>query len=216
MSETATELENVAKLANKVEEMAKAIGTINKDGRNTHSNYTFVSHEAVTAKIAELLTTHKLGIRPSCTAYEEKEYATNSGKAGVRTVVTMQFKITDLDSGYTETEQFFGAENDTGGKSMQQAITQATKYFYFKLFKIPFGDDGDAKTTDSGKTYDKSKPHWNGYNQFDSEWVEDDKEKVLARLKSGKTADKIISELEETYQVTRQKREAIKLLATQR
>lgn len=165
------ETENVKKLASKIEHMAKSIDPMQKDGRNTHSNYGFVSHEAVTKEIGGRLLENKISIRPSCVSYEEREY-NSKDKVGVRTVVLMEFKITDLETGYTEVERFFGAENDLGGKSMQQAITQATKYFYFKLFKIPFGDDGDAKTVASGetsRTYVSSADDKPWYNGFDAE-----------------------------------------------
>ena len=206
---------DVAKLAHKVEEMACAIGTLQKDGTNKHSNYDFVSHEAVTKRIAELLPAHSLSIRPSCDRYEEKEYLTDKGKPGVRTIVTMLFKITDLDTGYTETEQFFGAENDTGGKSMQQAITQATKYFYFKLFKIPFGDDGDKKISNQGQTYDNSKPYWNDYDTRTKEWKEETRVALLVMKKEGKTYEQILAQVQEKYQVPKQKQDALKLLLTQ-
>ena len=151
--------EHEKELACKIETVASKVGVMDKDGRNDHSNYSFVSHESVTKKIGSLLLENNLGIIPECVSYEERDYV-SKGKNGVRTIVTMQFEVTDLETGYSKTKIFFGAENDIGGKSMQQAITQATKYFYFKLFKIPFGDDGDKKTSDGGKGGGKSVSVW--------------------------------------------------------
>ena len=57
------------------------------------------------------------------------------------------------ERGYSIIESFIGAEQDTGGKSMQQAITQCCKYFYFKLFNVSSQDeiDGDEKTEPQGQ-----------------------------------------------------------------
>jgi hypothetical protein len=70
----------------------------------------------------------------------------------------MSFKIIDLETGYFEEVNFVGAEQDSGGKSLQQAITQCTKYFYFKLFKISSKDevDGDTQTVTASQSAPKA------------------------------------------------------------
>lgn len=212
MTELNTELENIKKLASKIEDMSTAVGVIKKDGTNKHSNYKFTSHEATTERIRELLPEHKLGIIPSCKNYEERDYLTDKGKNGVRTVVTMEFEVIDLETGFSKKIPFFGGENDTGGKSMQQAITQATKYFYFKIFKIPFGDDGDSKTSEAGERYDSNKPYWNDYDTRTGEWKEETRVALLDMKSKGKTDDQILKEVQLKYQVPKQKQEALKEL----
>ncbi len=64
----------------------------------------------------------------------------------------MSFDIIDTETGYKIVSQFTGSDQDYGGKSEQQAITQCNKYFLFNLFKISTKDeqDGDSKTTEIG------------------------------------------------------------------
>jgi hypothetical protein len=69
-------------------------------------------------------------------------------KVTIRTNVKMAIDVIDTETGYCMPYYFTGSDQDTGGKSEQQAITQCFKYFLFKLFKISTKDDqdGDSKT----------------------------------------------------------------------
>ena len=135
-------------LYRKVEMLAATIGKLQKEGRNTFSNYEYIKHEQVlTALRAELLN-HNLSIVADMVDFSERDF-TNNGKVTIRTTVKMLFTITDLETGKQALHTFFGAEQDTGGKSMQQAVSQCTKYFLFKLLKITDkGEDGDSKTVE--------------------------------------------------------------------
>ena len=147
------QFEQFKKIGIKIESVSVAIGTMARDGQNTHSNYSFTSNEKVMAAIRKHLPEQQLSIVSSVIDATEREFESGTGKTTIRSMVTMEFKIIDLETGFHLTERFVGADSDTGGKSMQQAITQCSKYFYFKLFKISSKDesDGDQSTVEIGQ-----------------------------------------------------------------
>jgi len=157
--------EQLKGLSKKVEAFAKTIGALAKDGENTNSHYTYLTNETTMAVLRDGLHDANIGVFTKVVDIDEKEGLTSGGKNMMRTVVKMKFKVVDLETGFFQNQTFFGAEQDTGGKSLQQAITQCTKYFYFKLFKISTADevDGDGRTVKLDKTKTKSaKPSNNG------------------------------------------------------
>lgn len=145
------QFEQFKQIGIKIENVSTAIGTMARDGQNTHSNYSFTSNEKLMSAIRKHLPEQKLSVVSSVIDASEREFESGTGKTTIRSMVTMEFKVIDLETGFHLTERFVGADSDTGGKSMQQAITQCSKYFYFKLFKISSKDesDGDAATIET-------------------------------------------------------------------
>ena len=142
----------VAKINEKIQRCAQDIGKMAQDGTNTFSKYKYISNVAMVGAMRDKLLRNKLSIIPSVVDFTERDL-TVGNKPAIRTTVTMAFQITDLETGYSMIESFIGAEQDTGGKSMQQAVTQCCKYFYFKLFNVSSQDeiDGDEKTETQGQ-----------------------------------------------------------------
>ncbi len=141
--------EGLKGLGLKIETLAKKVGGLKPDGRNSFSKYDYISANQMMAELRGSLLDVGLSILPNVEKYEERDYVSAEGRVTIRTVVDMNFTIIDLETGYSKTLFFVGAEQDTGGKSFQQAVTQATKYFLFKLLKTSSDTDadGDAKTT---------------------------------------------------------------------
>jgi len=137
------EMQHRAKLSAKIEKLAYDIGAMQKDGRNKFSAYDYISNEQLTTVLRERLHGAGIGIVADVIDHEERESVNEKGKQVIRTIVRMSFEITDLETGYREMHTFAGAEQDTGGKSFQQAITQCTKYFHFKLLKITSMEEKD-------------------------------------------------------------------------
>ena len=136
-------MQNRAKLSAKIEKLAHDIGAMQKDGRNQFSAYDYISNEQLTTVLRERLHGAGIGITSDVIDHEERESVNDKGKQVIRTIVRMSFEITDLETGYREMHTFAGAEQDTGGKSFQQAITQCSKYFHFKLLKITSMEEKD-------------------------------------------------------------------------
>ena len=145
-----------AQLYSKIELVANAIGALEKDGNNSFSRYKYITHEAVTTAIRPLLVSHSLSVVMDIEDYNERDFETKNSKGEIkvttRTVMICRFYITDTETGYQESHRWIGAEQDNGGKSMQQAATQANKYFLFKLFKITDKEsDSDSVTNEVTK-----------------------------------------------------------------
>ena len=142
------------KLAQKITDVAKDIGKMEKDGQNTYSGYGYISSEAMLTKLREILPKHNLSIIPSITGYEETTFNSGKDKTMIRTVVNMDNEIVDLETGYSIVCKAVGADQDVGGKSCGQAITEAYKRWLFKLFLVTSSDeiDPDSKTPEIKKT----------------------------------------------------------------
>jgi len=139
-----------AKLGKKLAEISKLIGKMAQDGKNTHSGYKFISYEAVAGELRSAMASVGISIIPSIVEYKEQEIKNNKGTQFVKTIVKMVFCIIDNETGYSETATWFGSDQDSGGKSFAQAITEGQKRFQMKLFNISSkGDiDPDSKTTE--------------------------------------------------------------------
>ena len=160
-----------AALYAKVELISNAIGGLKKEGEASlggGKGYKFITHEQVTEAVRPFFKKHNLSVVFEVLEYNEtpwevvKNYNGNETRQQwVRTTITIAARITDTESGYQETLSFTGAEQDNGGKSMQQAISQAVKYCQFKLFKITENDtDGDTtvRPIESQRTAPTAKP----------------------------------------------------------
>ena len=139
-------MEYRAQLTSKINAMAKDIGQVKAEGKNTHSNYSFVGYEQVNAMIRSLCPVYNVNIMPSITESKENVYNDSKGRQVVRTTVKMSFLITDTETGYCEERFSMGADQDTMGKSFGQAVTEAQKRFELKLFHISTKADVDPDT----------------------------------------------------------------------
>ena len=218
MSEELNEQNPIIALGEKIETLSQNIGKLKRDGKNDKMGYSFVSAEAMMEALRNNLKEAGLSIIPSVVNYDERDFVKDDGRVTIRTIVTMNFKIIDLVTGYSIDTEFTGAEQDTAGKSMQQAITQATKYFLFKTFKISADGevaDGDRKTTEahgipgSAKTSDvdedgNEKP-W--LNQGKGKWNE-----VVDWAANGGDINKV----RDKYKVSKKNFDALKAEAAKR
>lgn len=140
---------NLAKLGIKIELISTEIGALKEDEKNQHSNYSYISYQQMDAKLRTLLSKHKLSIIPEITSQKEEVYTVKE-KQVIRTSVEGSFLIIDLDTGFSMTRHWVGTDQDYGGKSAGQSITEFCKRFYFKLFKVSSKEDldPDSKTTE--------------------------------------------------------------------
>jgi len=137
-----------AKLHTKINEVVKRLGAIQEDGKNTAQNFGFISYQKMNAELRKVLPDVGLAISSEVNSYEERDYQNSNGNIFIRTVVVMDFEIVDTETGYSETSKFAGGEQDYGGKSLGQAITECQKRFEFKKFHVSSKDpdpDQDPK-----------------------------------------------------------------------
>jgi hypothetical protein len=164
--EKTNDAENLAKLCLKIEEISKEIGALKEDEKNVHSNYSYISYQQMDAKLRTMLSEKKLSIIPQIvkqhdeisTFIDKDSKGNEKQRQIIRTTVEGDFKIVDLETGYNIVRHWIGVDQDYGGKSGGQAITEFCKRFYFKLFKISSKEDidPDSKTIEvQGKAVPK-------------------------------------------------------------
>lgn len=150
MSEEKEFLEFNKALNQKIVDISNDIGAMQKDGHNKFSGYDFISAEAMLTACRNKFKTHNFNIIPEIIEVQESTSQSQQGKSTIRTIVKCNFELVDLETGYSKIISWYGADQDTGGKSMGQAITDAYKRFTFKLFNISTGEpDTDHKTVET-------------------------------------------------------------------
>jgi len=141
------EMSLCAKLASKIIALGEEIGQVKAEGHNKHSGYDYVGYEQVNAMLRTYLVKHKLSIIPEVHDITETAHAgvNASGKptTTIRTIVKGSMMLIDTETGYSIERKFVGADQDTGGKSVGQAVTEMLKRFELKLFHISTKSDID-------------------------------------------------------------------------
>jgi hypothetical protein len=147
-----TEQQQKANLAMKISKLAKDLGAVEADGWNSHSKFNFISSNQMVALNRSHFESAGIAIFPEVDEYIDEHYKTAKGVAGIRSTVRMNFEIVDTETGYSLTKKFVGTDQDTGGKSQAQAITECKKRFYFNLFHVSSNEevDPDSRTNETG------------------------------------------------------------------
>jgi len=157
-----TESQLVAKLGEKVSNMCKSIGEVEEDGKNKFSDYDYISSNNLLGHIRMNLSPNRLAIFPNLEDIEDvSRVQEKNGKKvyWTKTTVKMKFEVIDTETGFMKIFTWTGSDQDTGGKSLGQAITECTKRFYFKLFQVSSKEDKDPDSnTGNMPVNDEGKP----------------------------------------------------------
>ena len=147
-----TPAQGMGALASKINAITEELGAVAQDGQNNKSNYGYITYEQMNCHMRKLLPKHRLSIIPAIEDIRETQYVTSKGTPGVRTLVKGSFMIIDCDTGFFIERKFVGGDQDVGGKSGGQAVTECTKRFLLKLFHVSSkGDvDPDSQTVEGG------------------------------------------------------------------
>lgn len=110
-----------------------AVSYVQKEDKKVNNQYTFVSHDAVTAKIRPALLAE--GIATVCSVK-------NHTQDGNRTEVTLAVRFVNIDKpeDFVEVESF-GYGIDPQDKGPGKAVSYAFKYALLKTFCLETGDD---------------------------------------------------------------------------
>lgn len=129
------------KFLKKVLAVQKAVSSVEKKGYNAFHKYDYMKEEDVVQAIRPTLL--DLGLLLRCT----QNTPTVMHEEGI-TVAHLTFKVTDVETGFTETVEAFGTGSDSGSrdKALFKAITGAKKYFVTSYFFLSAGDDPEEDT----------------------------------------------------------------------
>lgn len=124
------------------------VSYVQKEDKKVNNQYTFVSHDAVTAKIRPALLKH--GIMPVVSVKEHTQ-------DGNRTEVTIMVRFVNVDQPEDAIEvESFGYGIDPQDKGPGKAVSYAFKYALLKVFCLETGDDPER---DSIEYQPEHKPH---------------------------------------------------------
>lgn len=170
-------LELNAKLQTKKSNLRKALskkGKIGKDKKNTYDKYTYFSEAGYKELFTELFSSN--GLELSTTEIETIEIqGTNNMPFGRR--VTLEFTLTDIETGYCETSRFSGEGMDKGDKAIYKAYTGALKYYFASTFNVATGDDPEKDSPDGEKA-----PRFNAKKKIENHDTENDLENEKVKL----------------------------------
>lgn len=125
------------------------IDKVDKSGWNEAQRYKYASEADFMETVRPLMNEHGLVFIPNLVGEPHMlQYESKGGAMMFLATVMVQYTIMHAPSGqvlaYPSTVP--GTGMDTGDKAVYKALTGANKYFLFKLFQIPTGDDAEAKS----------------------------------------------------------------------
>jgi len=117
----------------KMHKVMAAVSYVQKEDKKVNNQYTFVSHDAVTAKLRPALLEHGILVVPS---------VEDSKQDGNRTEVTLRVSFVNVDDPKDEVVvRSIGFGIDPQDKGPGKAVSYAFKYALLKAFCLETGDD---------------------------------------------------------------------------
>lgn len=136
---TTTPTENIRdfNIYQKIAAVAGKVGAVEKGGRNTEQNYSFIEYGEVASRLRTLFAEYGVVIVPNMGLQERTTITSKYGKEGVHAVVHFKFKVINAD----KPDDFFevdwqGEAADFGDKAINKATTSAIKYYQMRQFNI--------------------------------------------------------------------------------
>tara|TARA_R100001594_G_scaffold100354_3_gene135004 strand:+ start:1427 stop:2023 length:597 start_codon:yes stop_codon:yes gene_type:complete len=113
---------------------------VQKENKKVNNQYSFVSHDAVTAALHPLLVKHRIVMIPSIVEH------TIDGNRTTATVSVAFVNPDEPDDRVVSTFVGFGIDNQD--KGIGKAVSYATKYAILKTFVLETGDDPERDQID--------------------------------------------------------------------
>ncbi|MGA7873181.1 MAG: ERF family protein [Candidatus Binatus sp.] len=143
----ATEAHAQLNLRQKLAEVRRRIGYIQKRGHNERQNYSYVTAADIAGSVGDILA--ELGVvvipRLEDISYES---AAGRGEATRMARVVMAYTFADVDSGEEIIAKVAGQGLDPGDKAPYKAMTGALKYALLQSFLLATGDDPEDERAD--------------------------------------------------------------------
>jgi ERF superfamily len=136
----------------KVFNLMKAIGYVQKKGNNNFQHYKYVAHADLMERVHEELV--RLGIM----AVPRYEVVSQGEKV---TIVSCRLRLYDVEVADPDAcveVQSLGGGSDTGDKAVMKAMTASNKYAWMHLLAIATGDDPEADEETDKRFKDSNPP----------------------------------------------------------
>ena len=127
-------------LRQKLVEVRRRIGYVQKRGHNERFNYSYVTAADIAGSVGDLLAELGVVVIPSL---EEISYESTTGRGGATPMarVIMAYTFSDVDTGEEVIATAAGQGLDAGDKAPYKAMTGALKYALLQTFLLATGDD---------------------------------------------------------------------------
>lgn len=147
-------------LAEKLVEVRKQVGYLQKQGSNTAQGYKYARAQDVFLKVNDAMG--KLGVANYGSHVAVLSEMDGLGKSGNQHRASVRISVTyrDTESGDEVTFEGAGSGQDSGDKAIAKANTMALKYLLTNAFHISWGDDPEADpvTDEEGRVVEGAKP----------------------------------------------------------
>jgi hypothetical protein len=144
----ATEASVHLNLRQKLAEVRRRIGYVQKRGHNERFNYSYVTAADIAGSVGDILAELGVVVIPRL---EEISYesAMGRGEATRMARVVMAYAFADVDSGEEVIAKVAGQGIDPGDKAPYKAMTGALKYALLQSFLLATGDDPEDERLDA-------------------------------------------------------------------
>jgi hypothetical protein len=134
-------------LRQKLAEVRRRVGYIQKRGHNERFNYSYVTAADIAGSVGDILAELGVVVIPSL---EEISYETVAGRGQATPMarVIMAYTFADVDSGEEVIATAAGQGLDAGDKAPYKAMTGALKYALLQTFLLGTGDDPEDERLD--------------------------------------------------------------------
>jgi hypothetical protein len=138
----------------KLAEVRRRIGYVQKRGHNERSNYSYVTAADIAGSIGDLLSELGVVVIPSLENITYESAATR-GETTRMAQVVMAYTFADVDSGEEIVARVAGQGLDPGDKAPYKAMTGALKYALLQSFLLATGDDPEDERVDGRAATDR-------------------------------------------------------------
>jgi hypothetical protein len=128
-------------LRQKLAEVRRRIGYIQKRGFNERNNYSYVTAADLAGAVGDILAELGVVIVPRLESISYEPNQPGRPEVARAAQVVMAYTFTDIDSGDEITTKVAGQGLDAGDKAPYKAMTGALKYALLQSFLLATGDD---------------------------------------------------------------------------
>ena len=146
-----------ARLAMKIVNCMRDVGTVEKRGRNEFHKYDYATEADVARAVREVFIKHQLAWVPRITGLDGAQRQTAKGGTDYVATVHLTVALIDAETGETFEMPWIGIGQDSGEKGIYKAITGGLKYLQQKLLLIPTGDDPEKDEAQRGEVKKEKK-----------------------------------------------------------
>jgi len=148
ITEQATRLNLRQKLA----EVRRRIGYVQKRGFNEHNNYSYVTAADLAGAVGDILAELGVVIIPQLESITYEPSTGNRAEVARAAQVVMAYTFADVDTGEELTAKVAGQGLDAGDKAPYKAMTGALKYALLQSFLLATGDDPEEERINHAST----------------------------------------------------------------